>query len=175
MIGSGFAKNYYASIVINNLTIYSEPKYLTIEDSKKTTTIINKSKIAFPKPDPKLFLYTSIASYTLSGLTLTLLPVFFTLHTVNSYYYNELYSLYSKSTNQNQIDIYYKQMKLYSDYSNMLLISGSIMIPLSLISFTSGLLLQLTYQHINIKNVPNLNVSYNYSDKKIEFSLKVEL
>lgn len=180
MVGSGVFSDYFADMVIKRLVISNTPFILDVESSEhkieKVSPFSLNEKINIDNEKiQNIFLSSAISMYVLSGISFTLAPVFFALQNYNSYYYNELYSLYDSSKNREETDIYYKQMKSFSDASNAFLIGGVTTISLSVVSFTTGIIFNILYNNCLISNKTEFGIGFDPGKSNFEVSLRVRL
>lgn len=131
------------------------------EDEKLNTTMIGKDDkkedFSFQiKNRENYILAGAIASYAVSAMAFTFIPVTFGIYGYNNFIYEENLSRYHKAVYQDELDLYTKEMQRSSFSANMALTSGIVLIPVCVATLTSGVILTVIYQKLKMEHLPKV-------------------
>lgn len=190
-IGAGVLVNSYVPMTLHDFKLINETlenkkevdemqlSLMTSEDEKLNTTVVakdnKKEDFSFRiKNKENYFLAGAIASYAVSAVAFTFIPVSFGIYGYNNFIYQENLSRHNNAIYQSELDLYYKEMQRSSFNANMALTSGIVLIPVCAVTLTSGIILTVIYQKLKIEHLPK--VAFGYTPNQaciVQFSMSL--
>lgn len=190
-VGAGVLVNSYVPMTLHDFKLINKtlenkkevdemlPSLMTSEDEKLNATVIakdnKKEDFSFRiKNKENYFLAGAIASYAVSAVAFTFIPVSFGIYGYNSFIYQENLSRHNNAIYQSELDLYYKEMQRSSFNANMALTSGIVLIPVCAVTLTSGIILTVIYQKLKIEHLPK--VAFGYTPNQaciVQFSMSL--
>lgn len=173
-IGAGVLVNSYTPMILHDFKLTNENAEnkkgadklllsLTDEKSASTETASMERKPDFSfqlKNRENYFLAGAIASYAVSAVSLTFIPVCFGIYGYNSFIYEENATRYNKAVYQDELDLYYNEMQKSSLYANAALTSGIVLIPVCAATLAAGVIFTVIYQKLKIEHLPAVAFGY---------------
>lgn len=173
-IGAGVLVNSYTPMILHDFKLTNEAAEnkkeadklllsLTDEKSASTETASMEKKPDFSfqlKNRENYFLAGAIASYAVSAVSLTFIPVCFGIYGYNSFIYEENATRYNKAVYQDELDLHYNEMQRSSLYANAALTSGIVLIPVCAATLATGVIFTLIYQKLKIEHLPAVAFGY---------------
>ena len=190
-VGAGVLVNSYVPMTLHDFKLINKtlenkkevdemlPSLMTSEDEKLNATVIakdiKKEDFSFRiKNKENYFLAGAIASYAVSAVAFTFIPVSFGIYGYNNFIYQENLSRHNNAIYQSELDLYYKEMQRSSFNANMALTSGIVLIPVCAVTLTSGIILTVIYQKLKIEHLPK--VAFGYTPNQaciVQFSMSL--
>lgn len=190
-IGAGVLVNSYVPMTLHDFKLINETlenkkevdemqlSLMTSEDEKLNTTVVakdnKKEDFSFRiKNKENYFLAGAIASYAVSAVAFTFIPVSFGIYGYNNFIYQENLSRHNNAVYQSELDLYYKEMQRSSFNANAALTAGIILIPVCAATLTSGIILTVIYQKLKIEHLPK--VAFGYTPNQaciVQFSMSL--
>ena len=190
-VGAGVLVNSYVPMTLHDFKLINKtlenkkevdemlPSLMTSEDEKLNATVIakdnKKEDFSFRiKNKENYFLAGAIASYAVSAVAFTFIPVSFGIYGYNNFIYQENLSRHNNAVYQSELDLYYKEMQRSSFNANMALTSGIVLIPVCAATLTSGIILTVIYQKLKIEHLPK--VAFGYTPNQaciVQFSMSL--
>ena len=190
-VGAGVLVNSYVPMTLHDFKLINKtlenkkevdemlPSLMTSEDEKLNATVIakdiKKEDFSFRiKNKENYFLAGAIASYAVSAVAFTFIPVSFGIYGYNNFIYQENLSRHNNAIYQSELDLYYKEMQRSSFNANMALTSGIVLIPVCAATLTSGIILTVIYQKLKIEHLPK--VAFGYTPNQaciVQFSMSL--
>lgn len=190
-VGAGVLVNSYVPMTLHDFKLTNKlldnkkevdemlPSLMTSEDEKLNATVIakdnKKEDFSFRiKNKENYFLAGAIASYAVSAVAFTFIPVSFGIYGYNNFIYQENLSRHNNAIYQSELDLYYKEMQRSSFNANMALTSGIVLIPVCAVTLTSGIILTVIYQKLKIEHLPK--VAFGYTPNQaciVQFSMSL--
>ena len=171
-IGGGVLVNSYVPMTLHDFKLTNKllenkkevdemlVSLMTDEDEKLNTIVMKEDKkddFSFQvKNKENYILAGAIASYTVSAIAFTFIPVTFGIYGYNDFLYKENASKYRKAIYQDELDLYYKEMECSSRNANAALVSGITLIPVCVATLTSGIILTVIYQKLKMEHLPKV-------------------
>ena len=172
-IGGGVLVNSYVPMTLHDFKLTNKllenkkevdemlVSLMTNEDEKLNATMIvkedKKDDFSFQiKNKENYILAGAIASYAVSAIAFTFIPVTFGIYGYNDFLYKENASKYRKAIYQDELDLYYKEMECSSRNANAALVSGITLIPVCVATLTSGIILTVIYQKLKMEHLPKV-------------------
>jgi hypothetical protein len=172
-IGAGVLVNSYVPMTLHDFKLTNKllenkkevdemlVSLMSNEDEKLNTTMIGKDDkkedFSFQiKNRENYILAGAIASYAVSAMAFTFIPVTFGIYGYNNFIYEENLSRYHKAVYQDELDLYTKEMQRSSFSANMALTSGIVLIPVCVATLTSGIILTVIYQKLKMEHLPKV-------------------
>ena len=172
-IGAGVLVNSYVPMTLHDFKLTNKllenkkevdemlVSLMTNEDEKLNATMIvkedKKDDFSFQiKNKENYILAGAIASYAVSAIAFTFIPVTFGIYGYNDFLYKENASKYRKAIYQDELDLYYKEMECSSRNANAALVSGITLIPVCVATLTSGIILTVIYQKLKMEHLPKV-------------------
>lgn len=171
-IGAGVLVNSYVPMTLHDFKLTNKllenkkevdemlVSLMTDEDEKLNTIVMKEDKkddFSFQvKNKENYILAGAIASYAVSAIAFTFIPVTFGIYGYNDFLYKENASKYRKAIYQDELDLYYKEMECSSRNANAALVSGITLIPVCVATLTSGIILTVIYQKLKMEHLPKV-------------------
>ena len=190
-VGAGVLVNSYVPMTLHDFKLINKtlenkkevdemlPSLMTSEDEKLNATVIakdnKKEDFSFRiKNKENYFLAGAIASYAVSAVAFTFIPVSFGIYGYNNFIYQENLLRHNNAVYQSELDLYYKEMQRSSFNANAALTAGIILIPVCAATLTSGIILTVIYQKLKIEHLPK--VAFGYTPNQaciVQFSISL--
>ena len=190
-VGAGVLVNSYVPMTLHDFKLTNKLldnkkevdemllSLMTSDDEKLNATVIakdnKKEDFSFRiKNKENYFLAGAIASYAVSAVAFTFIPVSFGIYGYNNFIYQENLSRHNNAIYQSELDLYYKEMQRSSFNANMALTSGIVLIPVCAVTLTSGIILTVIYQKLKIEHLPK--VAFGYTPNQaciVQFSMSL--
>ena len=172
-VGAGVLVNSYVPMTLHDFKLTNklldnkkevdemQLSLMTSEDEKLNATVVakdnKKEDFSFRiKNKENYFLAGAIASYAVSAVAFTFIPVSFGIYGYNNFIYQESSSRYHKAMYQEELDLYYKNMQQSSFCANTALTAGIVLIPVCATTLTSGIILTVIYQKLKMEHLPKV-------------------
>jgi hypothetical protein len=172
-IGAGVLVNSYVPMTLHDFKLTNKllenkkevdemlVSLMSNEDEKINATLIvkedKKDDFSFQiKNRENYILAGAIASYTVSAIAFTFIPITLGIYGYNNFIYEENVSRYHKAVYQDELDLYTKEMQRSSFSANMALTSGIVLIPVCVATLTSGVILTVIYQKLKMEHLPKV-------------------
>lgn len=172
-VGAGVLVNSYVPMTLHDFKLTNKLldnkkevdemllSLMTSDDEKLNATVIakdnKKEDFSFRiKNKENYFLAGAIASYAVSAVAFTFIPVSFGIYGYNNFIYQENLSRHNNAVYQSELDLYTKEMQRSSFNANMALTSGIVLIPVCVATLTSGVILTVIYQKLKMEHLPKV-------------------